>query len=518
MHEKPAVRGTWAPHAIDGWYVGPARQHYRCYTVYIPSTKGTRQSETVEFFPYEVTMPATSSADLAAQAANDLTHILRNPAPASPFKDFGTETNIALAQLADIFSQLQPKRVTPPTQKQQAAPIKHAPLDFSSILPPNRPPRPPLDFSSILPTATSPTLPRVPAPPRPRVPAPTPRVPIAPIPNQYTGLRQRDCNGIHIPTQHRYPTRISRQQTALVNLLIPSSTQPHTTSKYSMAANILAIQSLPQHLTDEISSVLDPSTGVSLEYNELIKGPTATTWQISFANELGRLANGIGTRMPNGTNTLAFIPKHLVPKGKIVTYGRLVCDIKPNKKETHRSRLTVGGNLIKYTGDKSTATADITTIKALLNSVISTRNATFCTADIKNFYLGTPLAEYEYMKLRLDIIPDEIIEQYDLLNISVDGWVYCEIKKGMYGLTHAGKIANERLTKHLAPFGYTPSQMTPGLWKNNTRQITFTLVVDDFGIKSTKPADVAHLLSALKQQYEITHDASGSLYCGLTLE
>ena len=49
VHEKPAVRGTWAPHAINGWYVGPARQHYRCYTVYIPSTKGTRQSETVKF-------------------------------------------------------------------------------------------------------------------------------------------------------------------------------------------------------------------------------------------------------------------------------------------------------------------------------------------------------------------------------------------------------------------------------------------------------------------------------------
>ena len=171
----------------------------------------------------------------------------------------------------------------------------------------------------------------------------------------------------------------------------------------------------------------------------------------------------------------------------------MVCDIKPNKKETHRSRLTVGGNLITYAGDKSTATADITTIKALLNSVISTRNAKFCTADIKNFYLGTPLAEYEYMKLRLAIIPDEIIEQYNLLHIAVDGWVYCEIKKGMYGLPHAGKIANERLTKHLAPFGYTPSQTTPGLWKHNTRQLTFTLVVDDFGIKSTNPADVAHL-------------------------
>ena len=41
VHEKPVVCGTWAPHGVYGWYVGPAQDHYRCYTVYIPSTKGT---------------------------------------------------------------------------------------------------------------------------------------------------------------------------------------------------------------------------------------------------------------------------------------------------------------------------------------------------------------------------------------------------------------------------------------------------------------------------------------------
>ena len=51
------------------------------------------------------------------------------------------------------------------------------------------------------------------------------------------------------------------------------------------------------------------------------------------------------------------------------------------------------------------------------------------------------------MKLRLDIIPEEILSQYNFRDIAVDGWVYCEIKKGMYGLPHAGKIANDRLVK-----------------------------------------------------------------------
>ena len=77
------------------------------------------------------------------------------------------------------------------------------------------------------------------------------------------------------------------------------------------------------------------------------------------------------------------------------TYGRLVCDIKPNKAETNRTRLTIGGNLIEYPGEKITATADLITIKCQLNAIISERHAKFCTLDIKNFYLGTPLQSYE---------------------------------------------------------------------------------------------------------------------------
>ena len=68
------------------------------------------------------------------------------------------------------------------------------------------------------------------------------------------------------------------------------------------------------------------------------------------------------------------------------------------------------------------------------------------------------------MKLRLEIITDKIISQYNLRDMAEDGWVYCEIKKGIYGLTHAGKIANGRFMQHLAPYGYAPVKHTPGLW------------------------------------------------------
>ena len=37
--EKPHQRKTWAPHAVDGWYIGPAMDHFCCYKVYISQTQ-----------------------------------------------------------------------------------------------------------------------------------------------------------------------------------------------------------------------------------------------------------------------------------------------------------------------------------------------------------------------------------------------------------------------------------------------------------------------------------------------
>ena len=57
-----------------------------------------------------------------------------------------------------------------------------------------------------------------------------------------------------------------------------------------------------------------------------------------------------------------------MPKGKIVTYGREVADVRPEKKEPNRVRITAGGNILVYTGETSTETASIETAKLLINS------------------------------------------------------------------------------------------------------------------------------------------------------
>jgi hypothetical protein len=68
------------------------------------------------------------------------------------------------------------------------------------------------------------------------------------------------------------------------------------------------------------------------------------------------------------------------------------------------------------------------------------------TLDIKDFYLNTPMQRYNYMRLKLADIPEEIIEEYKLhVIVTDDSYVYCKIRKGMYGLPQAGLIAQELL-------------------------------------------------------------------------
>ena len=213
-----------------------------------------------------------------------------------------------------------------------------------------------------------------------------------------------------------------------------------------------------------------------------------------------------------------FIPFSSIPKNKKATYLRIVAALRPEKSNPRRVRFTVGGNQIDYAGDVSTKTADLTTVKVFFNSIISTPNARFMTADLKDFYLETPMDEYEYMRIPVAIIPDAIMSKYNLAPLVHHNHVYVEIRKGMYGLPQAGRIASDRLTAFLAPHGYAPVPITPGLWKHNASDLMFTLVVDDFGVKYTNTADANHLIATLKQLYAVSDDWTGTKYCGLTLD
>jgi hypothetical protein len=239
-------------------------------------------------------------------------------------------------------------------------------------------------------------------------------------------------------------------------------------------------------------------------------------WTRGFGNECGRLFQRI--RDIPGTDTCFFIELKNIPNDRKITYGKIVCDYKPHKQENERVRLTVGGDRLDYSGDVATSTADITAFIILINSTLSTEDAVMMMMDIKNYYLGTPLPQFEYMRMLLSRFPEEIIQKYNLNALAVDGWVYIEIRKGMYGLKQAGLLANQLLQTRLAPFGYSPARHTPGLWLHKTRPISFTLVVDDLAVKYVGKQHAEHLRNALLRTYELKTDCTATVYSGMTFK
>ena len=105
-----------------------------------------------------------------------------------------------------------------------------------------------------------------------------------------------------------------------------------------------------------------------------------------MANDIGRLAQGVSTHIPRGTNTVFYVPKSSDPSNRKVTYARMVSTIRLHKTEFNRVRVTVYGNILDYPGATTTNCASLATTKCFLNSTISTPDARFVTLDIKDFY------------------------------------------------------------------------------------------------------------------------------------
>ena len=208
-----------------------------------------------------------------------------------------------------------------------------------------------------------------------------------PFPKQSSAPPPRDYSPHIIKPdgpEHRYPLRSLSQQ-----------------------AN--ALQSIDNLLSDATCNlVVDENAGATLEYRHLLCTPAIALWTSALANNLGKLAQGVSTRV-KGTNTICFTPLSDVPQGKKVTYPRIAASLRPHKMVKYRVRVTVGGDKLEYTGNASTQTASLTTTKCLTNSTLSTKNARFMSANVEDYYYGTEIPTFEYMCIPLRDIPDEII-------------------------------------------------------------------------------------------------------------
>jgi hypothetical protein len=523
IHEPSTVRDTWAPHAVEGWYVGPAPNHYRCYTIWADATSSQRIANTLTWFPAHVDMPTTSSLELATAAAQDLVAALLQPSDAAPLPSTALTQRAALQQLADIFATI--TEAPPPV----AAPTSATPLVRP---PPNAAPVPRVEPLSTPPADLTPPITYQHATRNPgqrrrqarkeakALAALAGAHPSKPPPPTPTFLGDANPHATR-STSGNLPRPRPRANCVVETTVLPPDPQlivadtakPHTF--HDSRTIRFADDSVVTHFA---FSVVDPDTGAILEYADLLKGTDGPKWMNGTSLEIGRLAQGFLPATLSGSDTMHFIKHTDKPFDRIATYLRIVAELKPHKADPYRIRFTVGGDKIIYHGKVSTPTADLPTVKLHLNSVVSTPGARYMTIDIKDFYLGTPMEQYEYMWIPVKHIPANIMEQYKLADLIHNDKVMVEIRKGMYGLPQAGILANDRLQKHLALHGYTATAHTPGLFRHATRPISFTLVVDDFGVKYVGAEHAQHLIDTLNAKYTTTTDWKGSLYCGLHLK
>jgi hypothetical protein len=105
IHEKKKRGSCWDPHGVEGWCLGPALEHYRCYQVFANKTKAARIDDTVEFFPAKTKIPYLTPTDIAIQASQVLIRVLlHQQKPSTPLAHIGYNQLEAIQQIAHIFN------------------------------------------------------------------------------------------------------------------------------------------------------------------------------------------------------------------------------------------------------------------------------------------------------------------------------------------------------------------------------------------------------------------------------
>jgi hypothetical protein len=313
--------------------------------------------------------------------------------------------------------------------------------------------------------------------------------------------------------------------------LIPNTMQTRNlaTRRGSSAAAIKSKEELEveakvaeKHADITIKPILGlDENGNKLKYKTAIQGSNQNIWYEKNNDEFCRLFDN---------KTWKAIHPHEQPTDRIkdtMYISKQLSEKYDNSEEyaeegyiKRRVRMTTGGDKANYDGYTKADTADLTVVKILFNSVISTKNAKFVSIDIKDFYLNEAnvLDRPEYIKLKVKDVPQEIIKKYKLQEYIHDECILMQILTGMYGLAQAGRIAQEILISKLQESGYHMADNVRCLFVHETRPISFTLTVDDFGVKYEKEEDLQHLVATLEKVYKIKINTKGDKYLGMNLK
>ena len=139
VHDKPAIRASWAPHGTHGYYLGPAPSHYRCYRVWTTNSRSIRISDTLAWFLQRLQMPGPSAHDFFCTAVHDLTEATKKLFVNKTINGAAHPTGQLINTLTDTLTQLAamyPQHITPlidtgtttakaHPEREQRVPIQH---------------------------------------------------------------------------------------------------------------------------------------------------------------------------------------------------------------------------------------------------------------------------------------------------------------------------------------------------------------------------------------------------------
>jgi hypothetical protein len=142
IYDDPSSRASWAPHATDGFYVGPASNHYRCLRFYIPSTLRFQFSDTWHLYPTRCQILVTSQHDLSIVAAADILKTLGNTVPTTTMekiRHIRAIQNLTAIMTGQQEAPEEPPspRVVAPTARMVSAPPPRVATTSKNITAPN---------------------------------------------------------------------------------------------------------------------------------------------------------------------------------------------------------------------------------------------------------------------------------------------------------------------------------------------------------------------------------------------
>jgi hypothetical protein len=127
IHEAPEQRGTWSDHAVEGWYVGPALDHYRLHTVYVDKTRSERTAGTLTWMPERIAMPVATPADMILAAVTDLKNALQMPKQGTIVPHLLPTVTEKLQELSNLMTNEDNRAGNDPRQDEQAEQTQEEP-------------------------------------------------------------------------------------------------------------------------------------------------------------------------------------------------------------------------------------------------------------------------------------------------------------------------------------------------------------------------------------------------------